>query len=94
MLHEIMSRNGISHDAIVSALFTATTDVNAAFPATAARGIGWGDIPLMCATEIAVPGSTPMCIRVLVHAYTERARSEIRHVYLHGAKGLRDDLPV
>ena len=94
MLLAILERNGVRHDDVVSALFTATRDLNAAFPATAARGVGFGDIPLICASEIDVPNATPLCIRVMLHVYTERARTEIRHVYLHGAQGLRDDLPT
>jgi chorismate mutase len=94
LLGSILERNDIHHDDVVSVLFTATPDVTVAFPATAARGIGFGDIPLICATEIAVEGATPFCIRVMLHVYSVRSRSEIRHVYLHGAQGLRDDLPT
>jgi chorismate mutase len=93
MLTEIMVRNGLVHDDIISAFFTATPDLTAVFPATASRSIGFGDIPLICASEIAVRDSTPMCVRVMLHAYTTRSRDTIRHVYLHGAQGLRDDLP-
>ena len=93
MLLAIMERNDIDHSDVVSVLFTATPDVTVAFPATAARGIGFGDIPLICASEIDVPGGTPLCIRVMLHIYSERQREAIRHVYLHGAQGLRDDLP-
>ena len=63
------------------------------FPAAAAREIGFGDIPLMCATEINVVGATARCVRVMVHAYAAIERQKIRHTYLHGAQGLRDDLP-
>ncbi|MBU6234001.1 MAG: chorismate mutase [Acidobacteria bacterium] len=94
LLGEILRRNLIDHDDIVSVLFTATPDITVAFPATAARGIGFGDIPLMCATEIDVAGATPLCIRAMLHVYSTRRRDEIRHVYLHGAQGLRDDLPT
>ena len=94
---ELMPRdhgqNGLAEDDIVSVLFTATADVTSAFPATAVREIGFGAVPLLCAAEIAVPGSMPLCIRVLLHVYTARTRDEIHHVYLHGAQGLRDDLP-
>jgi chorismate mutase len=93
MLLAIMERNDIDHSDVVSVLFTATPDVTVAFPATAARGIGFGDIPLICASEIDVPGGTPLCIRVMLHIYSDRQRDAIRHVYLHGAQGLRDDLP-
>ena len=94
MLLTILDRNGVHHDDVVSALFTATTDLTAAFPATAARGVGFGDIPLICASEIEVPKSTPLCVRVMLHVYSARSRADIRHVYLHGAQGLRDDLPT
>ena len=93
MLLAIMERNDIDHSDVVSVLFTATPDVTVAFPATAARGIGFGDIPLICASEIDVPGGTPLCIRVMLHIYSDRQRDGLRHVYLHGAQGLRDDLP-
>ncbi|MGH9089404.1 MAG: chorismate mutase [Acidimicrobiales bacterium] len=94
LLREVMDRNGLVEDDVVSVLFTATADVVSMFPATAARGIGFGAVPLMCALEIPVPGAMPHCIRVLAHVHTDRSRDELRHVYLRGAKGLRDDLPV
>jgi len=93
LLVELMSRNGLEEEDIISILFTATADVVSMFPATAARGIGFGAVPLLCAAEIAVVGATPRCIRVLLHIQTTRARADIHHVYLHGAQGLRDDLP-
>ncbi|CAB4857698.1 unannotated protein [freshwater metagenome] len=93
MLLELMARNGLAHDDIISAFFTSTPDLTSVFPATASRAIGFGDIPLICACEIAVLGATPQCVRVMLHAYSSHARNEIRHVYLHGAQGLRDDLP-
>jgi chorismate mutase len=93
LLLQLMERNGLVEDDIISVLFTATSDVVSMFPATAARGIGFGAVPLICATEIAVIGSTPSCIRVLLHIHTDRTRDELHHVYLHGAQGLRDDLP-
>jgi chorismate mutase len=68
-------------------------DLTSAFPATCARGIGFGDIPLLCASEINVPGAMPKCIRMMMHAYTPRARADVRHVYLRNAQSLRDDLP-
>jgi chorismate mutase len=74
-------------------VFTATDDVRAVFPAVAARKLGLGDVPLLCARELDVVDGTPRCIRVLMHLTTERSRGELRHVYLEGAKGLRDDLP-
>ena len=93
LMGELMARNELVEDDIVSALFTTTADVTSIFPATAIREIGFGAVPLLCAAEIAVPGAMPQCIRVLLHVYTTRARAEMHHVYLHGAQGLRDDLP-
>ena len=89
----LMERNELMHDDVVSVIFTTSRDLTSAFPATAARGVGFGDIPLLCASEIDVPGSMPLCIRVLMHVYTSRPRTEIRHVYLRNAQSLRDDLP-
>jgi chorismate mutase len=93
LMRKLMSENDLVEDDIISVLFTATADVTSTFPATAIREIGFGAVPLLCAAEIAVPGAKPLCIRVLLHVYTTRSREEIRHVYLHGAQGLRDDLP-
>ena len=93
LMREIMARNELVEDDIVSVLFTATPDVTSIFPATAIREIGFGAVPLLCAAEIAVPGAMPLCIRVLLHVHTTRSRDEMHHVYLHGAQGLRDDLP-
>jgi chorismate mutase len=93
LMRRLMERNELSEDDIVSAIFTATADVTSIFPATAVREIGFGAVPLLCAAEIAVPGAMPLCIRVLLHVHTTRTRDEIHHVYLHGAQGLRDDLP-
>ncbi|MHB1553152.1 MAG: chorismate mutase [Acidimicrobiales bacterium] len=94
LLTEIMTRNGLALDDVISAIFTTTADVVSMFPAAAARGIGFGSVPLLCASEIPVPGSMPRCIRVLLHVTSERAPGDLRHVYLHGAQVLRDDLPV
>jgi chorismate mutase len=93
LMRELMARNELVEDDVVSIVFTATPDVTSIFPAAAIREIGFGAVPLLCASEIAVPGSMPRCIRVLMHVYTTRTRDEIHHVYLHGAQGLRDDLP-
>lgn len=93
LLREMFERNGVHHDDLISIWFTTTEDLVSAFPATAARTIGLGDVPLLCAREIPVPGSMPRCIRVLVHLSTERARNELHHVYLEDAVSLRDDLP-
>jgi chorismate mutase len=94
LMLRIMERNGLVEDDIVSVLFTATADVTSVFPATAIREIGFGAVPLLCAAEIAVPGAMPLCIRVLLHVHTARSKDEMHHVYLHGAQGLRDDLPA
>jgi chorismate mutase len=93
LLTEIMSRNSIEHDDIISVFFTATPDLTSMFPAAAAREVGFGDIPLICATEINVVSGTARCVRVMLHVYSTVQKSRIRHTYLHGAQGLRDDLP-
>jgi chorismate mutase len=93
LILRLMERNDLAEDDIVSVLFTATADVTSIFPATAIREIGFGAVPLLCAAEIAVLGAMPLCIRVLLHVHTTKTRDEIHHVYLHGAQGLRDDLP-
>jgi len=89
----MIERNDVSHDDVVSVIFTTTPDLTAMFPAAAARGIGFGDVPLLCASEIAVPGAMPLTVRILLHAYSERNRDELHHVYLRDAQSLRDDLP-
>ncbi len=93
LLPRLMERNGLSHDDVVSVIFTTSPDLTSAFPATAARGIGFGDIPLLCASEIDVPGSMRRCVRVLMHVMSTRPRAEMHHVYLRDAQSLRDDLP-
>lgn len=93
LLQEMWRRNDVEHDDLISILFTVTEDIRSCFPAGAAREIGLGDVPLICAQEIPVPGSTPMCIRVLAHLETDKSRQALRHVYLEGAASLRDDLP-
>lgn len=93
LLATILDRNGVDHDDVVSVIFTTSPDLVSSFPATAAREIGFGDIPLLCASEIAVPGAMARCVRVMMHVYSSRDRLELRHVYLRGAQSLRDDLP-
>lgn len=93
LLGEMISRNGLSHDDLVSVLFTATGDLHSVFPATAARSIGLGDVPLICACELDIEGGLERCIRVLMHVESTRDRADMRHVYLEGARDLRDDLP-
>jgi chorismate mutase len=93
LLRTILERNGLRHDDLVSILFTATDDVRSEFPAAAARRIGISDVPLLCARELDVRGAIGLCIRVLIHAYSDRDASELRHVYLEAARPLRTDLP-
>jgi chorismate mutase len=92
LLREILGRNGVSPADVVSVLFTATEDLSAAFPAVGARSVGLEEVPLMCAREMAVPGSVGRCIRVMMHLYTKRPAGELEHVYLRGASRLRSDL--
>jgi len=92
LLQEIFERNNIDKNDLISILFTTTKDVNAVFPAAAAREMGLTDVPLMCAAEIDVPGSLKMCIRVMLHINTEKDLHEIHHVYLKEAKKLRPDI--
>lgn len=93
LLAAMLERNGVDHEDLISIVFTTTLDVVSMFPATAARTMGLGDVPLLCAAEIDVPGAAPRCIRVLAHLSTDRDRAQLHHVYLHEARGLRDDLP-
>jgi chorismate mutase len=91
LLAEIVARNGIQIDDVAMAFFTLTPDLNADFPAKAAREIGWYETALMCAQELAVPNSLPRCIRVLILWNTTRLNSEIVHCYLKGAEVLRPE---
>jgi chorismate mutase len=93
LMTEILERNQLEHDDLVSIIFTATQDLTAEFPATAARALGLGDVPLLCARELAIDHGMARVVRVLVHCYTDRPRAELHHVYLEGARALRDDLP-
>jgi chorismate mutase len=79
---------------LASVLFTVTDDLQSVYPAQAARQMGWGNVPLMCAREIPVPGGLPRCVRVLLHWNTGLGQTEVRHVYLRGAVSLRPDLPA
>ena len=94
LLEALFERNGLHHDDLISVLFTATDDIHSAFPALAARKFGLGDVPLICARELDIEGGTPMCVRVMIHIATDKARDALHHVYLEGARGLRDDLPA
>ena len=92
LLAAVIERNGIAVDDLISILFTATEDLTAAFPAEAARRMGLGTVPLLCAREIPVEGSMSAVVRLLAHFHTDRALGEVVHVYLDGAESLRDDL--
>jgi|SRR5579884_417739 chorismate mutase len=91
LLQAIVQRNELEVANIASAIFTVTDDLDAAFPAQAARALGWAEVPLMCAREIPVPGSLEKCIRVLLHVNTERSAAEMQHVYLRRAASLRPE---
>lgn len=92
LLERLLERNDVVAEDIVSVFFTATRDLTSVFPAEAARRMGLGKVPLLCAQEIPVTGSMPRVIRVLMHFETERSQAEVAHVYLDGAESLRDDL--
>ena len=92
LLALMIRANGIESKDVASAQFTTTPDIDAEFPALAARQLGWWDVPLLCGHEIAVPGSLPMCIRVLVHWNTEKSQEQVEHIYVREAEKLRPDL--
>lgn len=93
LLQEIIRANDLTDfDEIVSAIFTTSPDLNAAFPAEAARELGMHRVPLLCGTEIAVPTGMPRCIRILLHVNTDKRQNEMVHVYLRDAKRLRPDM--
>lgn len=92
LLAEILHRNSLTTDDLISVLFTVTPDLHSAFPAAAARGLGLADVPLICAQEIDVAGAMQKVVRVMLHVETEMARAEIKHVYLRGAEALRQDI--
>jgi len=91
LLDKLIEANGIEPEDVASAIFSTTPDLNAEFPALAARQLGWNDVALLCTHEVAVPGSLQKCIRVLIHWNTARSANEIHHVYLHEAENLRPD---
>lgn len=93
LVTEVLARNDLRGTDLISAIFTVTQDLSAEFPAYAARQAGLADVPLLCATEIPVPGAMPRVIRMLAHVETHLERSQVRHVYLRGAARLRTDLP-
>lgn len=92
LLVEIAEKNQLKEEDIISIIFTVTNDLNATFPAVAARNLGWTSVALMCTNEIPVPGSLEKCIRILMHINTNKRNNEIKHVYLNNAKVLRPDL--
>jgi chorismate mutase len=92
LLAKMIQDNQVNKADLVSIIFTATSDLTADFPAVAARSIGLGDVPLLCAVEIDVPGSLPRVVRILMHFNSEKTLSEIKHIYLNGASVLRKDL--
>ncbi len=95
LLEAMLAGNpGLEPEAIGSAVFTVTEDICSAFPARAARELGWADVPMLDGREIPVPGGLPLCIRVLLHWNTEKCQGEINHIYLRGARALRPDLEL
>ena len=92
LLEAVLERNHLAPDDLISVVFTATPDLTAEFPALAARKIGFHEVPLICAAEIAVPGAMPRVVRLMAHVETDRPRSAIQHVYMRGAAALRLDI--
>ena len=92
LLALIIRRNQVDPEDVASALFTTSPDIDAEFPALAARQLGWLDVPLLCGHEMTVPGGLPLCIRVLIHWNTDKKQNQIEHVYIRDAKRLRPDL--
>jgi chorismate mutase len=92
LLRDMIAANAVRAEEVASVFFTTTPDLNGEFPAAAARALGWQKVPLLCATEIDVPGRLQSCIRVLMLVNTEVAQADVRHVYLDGAARLRPDL--
>jgi chorismate mutase len=92
MVTDVMTSNDLEVDDFISVIFTATSDLVSEFPAYAARRLGFGEVPLICARELEIAGSMPRVVRMLAHVETDRPRGDITHVYLHGAAALRRDL--
>ena len=92
LVNEMLARNDVDKDDLISVIFTATDDVTSMFPAAAARAVGLGDVPLLCARELEIEGSMPRVVRMMAHVETDLPRADITHVYLHGAAALRRDL--
>jgi len=91
LLHVLQTANGFAPEDVESAIFTSSPDLTAEYPARAARRLGWTDVPLLGAAEVAVPGGLPRCIRVLLHFYTSKPPGALKHTYLRGAANLRPD---
>jgi chorismate mutase len=92
MVLDVMASNALSVDDFISVIFTATSDLVSEFPAYAARQLGFGEVPLICARELEIRGSMPRVVRMLAHVDTDLSRAELTHCYLHGAASLRKDL--
>jgi chorismate mutase len=92
LVTEVMGRNELSTDDVISVVFTVTPDLTAEFPALAARKLGFQEVPLLCAAEIDVPGAMPRVVRLMMHIETSKPRSALQHVYLRGAAALRLDI--
>ena len=92
LLAAMLKANELDVEYVASAFFTATPDLNAEFPALAARDMGWHNVALLCGHEMNKPGSLPMCLRVLLHVNTDKPASDVHHVYLRGARVLRPDI--
>jgi chorismate mutase len=92
LLALMLRQNHIKSEDVASAIFTTTPDIDAEFPALAARQLGLLDVPLLCGHEMAVPGSLKLCVRILLHWNTEKAQSQIQHVYVRDAERLRPDI--
>ena len=92
MVTDVMTSNGLEVDDFISVIFTATSDLVSEFPAYAARRLGFSEVPLICARELEIEGAMPRVVRMLAHVESDLPKSDITHVYLHGAAGLRRDL--
>ena len=92
LIREILTANSLTASDVISVLFTASPDLTATFPAAAVRSLGFEDTPLICSVEIDVPGALPRTVRVMAHVESSLSKSEVAHIYLHGAKSLRRDI--
>lgn len=93
LVKEMVEQNGIEPDNVASVIISTTHDISSAFPAKAVRSMeGWTYVPVMCTHEMAVPGSLPLCVRVMMHVNTSQAQEEVQHIYMNEAMKLRPDL--